>query len=1271
MIMNVTMNGFVKILFFLISCISFLNAQQIKRLDTGEGLVYGTVNVFEKDSLGFMWIGTNQGLNKYSGSGFKNYQLGKKYRFKGQKVIDILNFNGDLYIISNNGSLFKYDYKKDDFKLLKTFKNKKFLSLISLNESKLLIGMYSGFVIYDIPTNSATGFQHEDLFLNRVMKSYKDKIYVGSPKGLSVFKYHKLNDKLEKVNHHLKDKDVIHFDIDKKGNIWVGTEVSGLYKINGSESEKVSIGKNLKKNYAIRMISFDKNENILAAVDRLGLFVINQDKKVINTYSHDPDNENSISQNSIYSIYTDNNNAIWLGLREGGVNVIYDSHNTFNNIKHVKNLKNSIANNNIRSIYQTKNSTIWFGTENGISKYYNGQWTNFNKSIELYNTAILAIAEYDNTLLLGTYGEGLLELDRKTGQVSPLNLETQKTLKFIFDIYADDNALWVSSSDGSLNYYKNSQLINNFRIGTVRDVEKGFDDIVYAISDIGLFKINKRNNSSRKIDSDIFNSVNIGYSLNLDPYNNCLWIGAKKGLYKYNLKDDNLIFFNQKITDDIGTIYSLQRDNMQNLFLGTISGLWKYDIKNDLYRKYGQHDGLKIENFGVGASTQFEDGTLAFGGPKGAVTFDPADLKRDQPIENVFITDFKVNGKTPDTTIIRDNINYTDQIKLSSNENSLAFRFETLKFHGSNRNLFEWQLIGEDSTRRRSYGNKEIIYSNLSPGNYELNYTAYNASGINAENEKISFIIKKPFWNTWWAYIGYVLLVVSFIYLIIKISEAKNQKRFNENRIKYFVDVAHDIRTPVSLIQLLVKQLANQEDTRKSIELIMRNTQNLNEYVNQLLDFQKIDQKQLKLQVTKIDLKDCFLKIIDDFSPLIKKKSLNVKLEVKHIPVWFDGPKMNRIFYNLISNAIKYTNEGGTITIKSFQKDKKLKIDLIDNGIGIPEKQQDQIFNRFTRGTNVTNKGIPGTGIGLMLSKKIVELHGGNIILKSKENVGTKFTILLPNSPEQYKEEQLLQSPQDENDKDFQEIIEEEKLILLVEDNDELRNAIAKELKSSYKVIEGKNGKEGLLLALSKNPDLIITDIMMPKMDGKEMCHILKTNLKTIHIPIIMLTALADVDDKIKGLETGANAYVEKPLNVSILKATISNLIKSTENINYILENKTTDKKLTPDESFLSEIVDVIKENIKEQDFSIDSLCEIMGLSRSNLFRKLKKLINMSPSNLIIKIKLNHAQDLMNKKTFTRISDIAYESGFGDPKYFSTIFKKNIGKTPKEFMDES
>ncbi|GAA4270520.1 response regulator [Hyunsoonleella aestuarii] len=1243
-------------------------------MDSKDGLISGTINAFERDSLGYMWIGTDQGLNRYSGVEFKNYDLDENNKIKGKEIADLLNVKGNLYAISSGGSLIKYHYEKDRFEELYTETKNRFISLTNLNDSNILIGLSAGFIVYDLSTHRATEVQFKNFINNRKVEFYNNMVYAASSRGLLVFSYKEDTKKLALEQKYLSDQDIIDFAFDSETRIWVGTEVGGLYIINKEDIKNIPISQISNKTYAIRQIDFDKNNNALIAIDRLGLFLLDDKFEIVKSYSHNEDNQNSISQNSIYEIYVDDTNAYWLGVREGGINIVYDKENVFTNIKHVQNKANSIQNNNIRSIYESTSGAVWFGTENGVSKYdENKNWTNYNKDPKLYNTAVLAVNEYQNNLMLGTYGEGLLVLNQDNGKVSNFKLESKKPSKFIFRIRAYDDNLWIGGSDAPLTHFKNSRFVNTYSVGLVRSLVEGYDNINYVGTNTGFFELNTRNASIRKIEESIFNAFNEIYDLNLDYVNNCIWIGSKNGLYKYNLSTEQLENLADNTNKRIGTVYSIKKDNMQNLYFASVSGLWRYDIKNKFFRKYGLQDGMLIDEFGIGASAKFKDGRLAFGGAKGAVVFNPIDLFKDRPLSDIFISNFQINGKEPDSLTLSKNINYTKKLVLNYDQNTISFNYETIKFHGSKSNAFQSKLKGFDKDYHVSYGNEKIYYSNLNPGTYQLHVKGFNADGVKGDNDyTLEIVVKKPFWKSIWAFGFYMLLFLLIVYLIFRISRANIQKRFDENRIKFFVEVAHDIRTPVSLIQLLVKQLTNQENTEKSIELIQRNSQNLNEYVTQLLDFQKIDRKQLKLSVSKVDLKDCLAKIINDFTPILQEKSLDISLEVKHIPVWFDKAKMNRIFYNLISNAIKYSNEGGEIKVKAYLDDSNFKIEFIDNGVGIPEKQQELIFKRFTRGTNVSNKGIPGTGIGLLLSKKIVELHGGKILLESKENIGSKFTIVLPSGTEHYSDEHIVdESNQEEAKANVDELITKNKLILLVEDNEELRGAVKNELVKNYNVIEASNGKEGLLLALSKNPDLIITDVMMPEMDGKELCNLLKTNFKTSHIPVVMLTALADIDDKIQGLETGADAYVEKPFNVSILTATINNLIRSRENVNRLLGDKEVKKQMTPDESFLSDVINVIKENLTEKDFSIDTLCEVMGLSRSNLFRKLKGLVHMSPSDLIVKIKLGHAEELMKKKAHSRISDIAYESGFQDPKYFSTLFKKHYGKTPKEFMENN
>ena len=1263
----------VSFLVFLLSSLT-LRAQQVRHFSGNDGMVSGTVNSFQKDSLGYIWIGTDRGISRYSGFNFKNYELNPGTKSSESRVYDIINHNGDLYVLNPSGIIYKYKYEQDRFSIEYINEEYQFLSFEAIDDERLLIGLQSGFLTLDLTNKGVSEVQNPDILLNRKLVVYNDKIFSATSRGVHVLSYNREQNKLYGQEKFLTNQDIIDLAIDENQKIWAGTETGGLFVIDSGKVEQVNIPQLSKKTYAIRQITFDNKGKALIAIDRLGLFVINQELEIENIYSHSVDDDNTITQNSIYEIFVDESNAYWLGFNEAGINVIRENGNLFNNISHIKNQPNSIHNNNIRSIYEAKNGCLWFGTEDGISKFSDGIWSNFNQDEKLFNTAVLAIGEYDGGLVLGTYGEGLLRLNENTGVVSKTSVKELNPLRFIFNIEVFDNDLWLGAIDGPLTNYSDNEFVRSYGVGLVRSFVEGYDEVNYAGTIEGFYEINNRNGAFRKIEETLFNETNEIHDLNFDQKNNCIWIACEEGLYKYYLSSDKVEKVSKEFSQNLGIVFSVERDNMHNLYLASSTGLWKYDIKNEIFRKFKEDDGLHIDEFGFGASHKLKDGSIAFGGPKGAVIFNPLDIEPDNHISDIYLSDFLVNGKELDSVSLSKNINFVDDLVLNYDQNTLSFKLETIKFHGSKQGFFKWKLEGYDQDYRTDFANQEVSYPNLDPGDYSLHVKGFNADGVVGENElRLNIYIKNPFWKTWGAYLVYILIVVSFVFLVFKVAKANARKKFDENKIKFFIDVAHDIRTPVSLIQLLVKQLSTQENTEKSIELIQRNSQNLNEYVTQLLDFQKIDRKQLKLNVSKVDLKDCIASVTDDFTPILQEKHLDLVLEVKHIPVWFDVKKMKRIFYNIISNAIKYSNEGGEIKIKAFLSDDNLRIEFIDNGIGIPEKQQDLIFKRFSRGTNVSNKGIPGTGIGLMLSKKIVELHGGEILLESKENVGSKFTIVLPNGTEHYESEVLQNSIEGSDErKEVDTLIHKDKLILLVEDNDELRNAIANELRNHFTVLEAENGKEGLLLAISKNPDLIITDVMMPIMDGKELCKLIKTNFKTSHIPVVMLTAMVGVDDKIKGLETGADAYVEKPFNVEILNVTIKNLLKSRENISRLFENNVESKKqLSPDESFLSDVINIIKENLKEEDFSIDVLCGKMGLSRSNLFRKLKGLIQMSPSDLIIKIKLSHAEELMKSKSLNRISDIAYDSGFHDPKYFSTLFKKHYGKSPREFMESN
>jgi signal transduction histidine kinase/DNA-binding response OmpR family regulator/ligand-binding sensor domain-containing protein len=1259
-------------LFLVIATMSW--SQQIVRLDSNSSAIRGEISAFAKDNLGFMWIGSDQGIKKYSGFSFKSYQLPE---IKGTSVKDItgiINHQDQLYVLAKEGYLYKYNFELDAFEEIYSNPELDFLSFVPIENNLFVIGLQKGFVLVDISNDKFSTLQHKNITYNRTLVYNNERLYAATSDGVVILKYIDEKSALEIEKTLLFETDILNIGFDKNNRLWIGTESDGLFVFQDDKVEQINISELTKKSYAVRKISFDNNNNTVVSIDRLGVYVIAPSFTTLKKYSHKVDEPNSISQNSIYSIFIDEKNTYWLGTRERGVNLIIQDKNVFSNIQHIQNDPHSIHSNNIRSIFQTPNGDLWFGTENGLTrkKFNHEKWVKSNPSQLLDNAAILSLSYYENHLLIGTYGEGILQLNLKNNKISKINFQPPPRLKFVFNIHNSDGDLFLGGSGAPLHQYRDGKLINTFSVGLERTMVDTFDDILFVGSDLGLFEINKRNGVIKNIRSDIFDGLEDIYTILFDPLQNCLWIGNKSGLFIYSLSDGNVEHIINKTNEDLGVVYALKRDNTQMIYLGTSNGLWRYDVKKNTFRKFDQQDGVLINEFGPGDFQQLKNGELLFGGPNGAVQFDPLKIKRDEPVSAVYISDFKINGKAPDSASLFKNINALKQIHLKHDQNTLQFGFETPKLYGSKKVTFLGHLKGFDSSSKLFSAGEKITYSSLNPGNYELQIEVLNADGQKGNDVlSLEIIVEKPFWATGFALFLYVLLTVIMSYLLINFFNAIKLRRSNEERIKFFVEVAHDIKTPVSLIQLLVKQLYNQKDKEKSLELIHKNTQNLSEYVNQILDIQKIDRNQLRLSISEVNLEQSLISVVDNFSALIEKKSLEVSLDIKPLTVWFDAKKINRIFYNLISNAIKYSNEGGEIEIQAYQKNDTICIDFRDTGIGIPEKQQQLIFNRFTRGTNVSNKGIPGTGIGLMLSKKIVELHGGKLLLKSKENMGSTFTIVLKKGTDYFIKDQLSDFIESSDDKDLlSRYVDKEKLVLLVEDNEDLRDAIKNELGNDFKIITATNGKEGLFVAISKNPDLIITDVMMPKMDGMELCEVLKTNFKTSHIPVIMLTALSDTENKVKGLKTGADVYIEKPFNVEILKTTIKNLLRSRESLSSFIKRDKTNKQPTPDESFLSDVIAVIERNLTKEELSVDTLCEAMGLSRSSLFRKLKGLIQMSPSDLIIKIKLNHAETLLKKKTNMRISEIAYASGFQDAKYFSTLFRKFYGKTPKEFSQD-
>lgn len=1236
---------------------------RVAKISVSQGLSNGRIHDVEQDSLGYLWFATANGLTRYSGSSFKKYQPKPSEKSTDPSVVKLLFNNNQLFALMPHGGVFLYNYKGDRWDKLFEINGEKLTTIAPFGDHQLLIGTIRGFFTYDLNEQVLSSKAFTEFRYIRRVELLQDKLFVSTSKGVQILSVDN-NNNLHKEATILKDNDILDFEIDSNHVIWIGTESNGLYHYYNGELKPIPFID--EKLISVREIEVNKDGNVLLAVDRLGFFVLDHFGTLITKVNYNPDDSNSLSQNSINTMYVDQDNITWLGIGEIGLNILYKRNAVFQNIQHQRYGTNTIDNDIIRSILQDDIGRIWFGTEGGVSRLdTNEKWYNYDEKSLLGHTPVLAIESYRGKLLFGTYGEGLLTHNTNTEKT--VAFSSQLSLKRIYALLADNDYLWVGGLDGPVNKLKGDSVVAKYSTGQVKTFEKKDNNTLLVGTVEGVYQIDILQSVVTKLTLGNRPITNV-YSLKYDPTNDLLWIGNDYGLWRYDYAKDQVQAM-ESFNASAGAVYSILQTRANQLWLATEKGLYRYFIDKDLYRKYSVDDGQLIDEFGFGARAILMDKRIAFGGPSGAVLLNPDDVVSDNTSPKIFISGLEINGVVPEGSS-QDNLNYGNEIELEYDKNTLRFNIDYLKLHGSKEYTLEWQLVGKDRERKVATNQNEIIYRNLNPGTYTLKASVINADGLRASNEiELPIIINNPLWLQPWAFVGYFILISFLVYAIIAINRAIHDRKISEEKIKFFIDVAHDIRTPVSLIRLASDQLVQKNNIEESVSIINRYTTNLNEYVTDLLDFQKSERNKLRVVAIEFDLIQLLKSLIEDFKPMIDQKQLTVELNFpKTLSVYGDRSQIERVFSNLLSNAIKYNYDNGKIWFTVNSAEGKVRIEVKDTGLGIPKNQLDKIFTRFHRADNALANNVRGTGIGLMLSKRIVELHKGNIYCESEENKGSVFIVELLEGKAHFNTSDLrLTIPKERISRITEANVRGKKSILIVEDNEDLLSFIKNAFTDHYHVITATDGKEGLFQIFNLKPDLVITDVMLPSMNGKELCHIIKNDKKLGPIPVVLLTALGGVDDKIAGLEVGADYYMEKPFDIEVLKLTVKNLLKKSQ-LDREIRDKAAPAPQSPEESLLSNVIEIIHNNLTNPNFTMDQLCDELGLSRSNLFRKIKAVAGLSPSDLIQEIKLNKAMQLLKNDPNIRIDDVAYQCGFNDPKYFSTLFKKHFKRTPSEFQ---
>ncbi|MFN8358222.1 MAG: two-component regulator propeller domain-containing protein [Spirosomataceae bacterium] len=1132
---------------------------------------------------------------------------------------------------------------------------------------------------------------------------------------------------------------IVMINEDRRGNLWVGTYGNGLHLFD-------------RKTHRFETKLYDENvfedTNIITAVcqDRkgdlwvctdLGILVMkNGDFSRKTHYLPDPQAENSLNSHVAKAILEDRDGNIWIGYWEAGINVCYAQPSKFISYTHKPFVKNSPLANKVVSVTGDWQGNIWVGTAGqGLSRidsnlnftHYQSQPSNPNW-IHGNDFNVSFTDKFGNTYF-SVWNRGFDMYNPKTKRFEHF-LQGPHDPKAV-SLFAQERSgkVWVSTRTELLLFDPVTKQITQglseeFRKPLLnKNVTCIWDDAdnqlwLGTFSD-GIVKINRKTGAWKHfVHTDQPNSLSDNHLFRLyEDSQGYLWIGTNGGgLNRLNKKTGEFKVYSARHGLPNNTVKIIYEDHRHRLWLATNEGISCFDSRTETFKNYTEVHGLPSKEFLAKATYQSPRGEFFWGSMNGLVRFHPDSIQDNTNVPKVYITGLKLFNKavlpSDATNILTKSIGETEEIVLKYNQSVLTFEFLALSYQKGHNSHYAYKLEGFPEDWNYVGTQRSATYTNLDPGVYEFKVKAANADGVwNEQPTTMRIVVLPPWYRTWWAYSGYMMAILALLWTLrriiqmregykteVRIREIETEKMRELDRLKtsFFTNVSHEFRTPVTLIiSPLEKMIAEGSQwTQKQLNqlrLMHRNAQRVLRLINQLLDISKLESGSLQLAISKQDFVWQLERIVHSFDDLAEQYQINLQLHVNQASQlgYFDADAIEKIVYNLLSNAFKFTPERGSITVTCQLTPQQAILTVQDTGIGMSTEHLAHVFDRFYQVNSQKVRGISGTGIGLALTKELITLHRGTISVESCQYQGTTFRIQLPIAKEAFpkawiQEKDVADSPL-ELITEFtptQETPEAENpydkklpLILVVEDNDELRDYLCENLVANYQVRQASDGKQGLEKALEVIPDLIISDLSMPEMDGMSLCEAIKTNEKTSHIPFILLTAHHNQEARLAGLNVGADDYITKPFNINLLEARVKNLVlsrkKLRENFSRNVYLKPSDISLMPaDEAFLAKVIGIIESRLADSQFDVEQLESALSMSKMQLYRKLKSLTDLSGNDFIRQIRLKRAAQLLSQSDLT-VAEIAYQVGFNDPAYFTRSFKKLFGKSPTEYAGQT
>ena len=1300
---------------FLFCCFFVYSQKQVsfRQLSVKDGLSQNSAISITQDQAGFLWIATQDGLNKYDGRSFTKYNL----YFK-----DITNTTysklGKVFVDSQD-ELWTIPISQIPHKLNKS--NNKFEPIIGIEDAStifedqqnnLWFGSYTtGLYRHSFTTKEMQQILTPDVVsaINAITQDRLGNLWLSCEKYIL-----KLDpSQPEKLHYYYPDgqensnTNYSFILFDHENNQWIGTFGSGVWYKESEETQFKrpdifidDVNNSLNSIYVITMLLDSKNQLWIGTYGD-GLFRIDIAQSQLNQYLPEKHNPKAIQYKDILSIYEDYTGTLWFGTDGAGINYYDAQLEKFNSVINFQTPEN-VNIDVVRSIALDAQNNVWIGTSGkGLSRYSpkKNEWTTYqtdNKKGLRSNRIVSLLSANDGDLWIGTQEGGLHIMDVNEQIINYPTLKSLENFTIWCLLNDTDQNIWIGTREaglfkvnkkqGVLNRFEKSNSNNGLPSNNIRAIVKEAGQFLWVgTQDNGICRIDLKTNTTTTYTHDPNNKNSLASNqIKSLYYNNkgTLWIGTNgSGLSAFDIVNNK--FYNYTTNDGLANdvIYSILPDEQNNLWLSSNRGITQFYVPDNLETKpeivnYTNYDGLATE-FNTGAYFKASNGNLYFGGLEGYYWFNPSDIEISEVLPKTVITKFEVyNNSKP----------LISNLKLNYKQNTVSFSFASLQFSLPVKNQYQFQLVGHDEDWIQSGNENSARYTNLPPGDYTFRVKSSNYDGVwNNEEASYSFTIKDPWYLNNIAKLIYFLLLLTTIYLVYRYlkwrwnlkmqlkferQETERLKELNDFKAKLYSNISHEFRTPLTLITgPIKKQLENNPSPslKKDLNLVDKNTKRLLDLVNQMLELNKLDTGSLKLNPENIQLGGFIQSLLEPYEYLAKNHNLLFSHSLGPMPlVSIDTDILEKIIGNLLSNAIKYTSTNGHITFTSEVSETNNLVIIVTNDINkVLEEDTNKLFERFFQASH-TNEG---TGIGLSLVKELVEyLQGSATASYSNDHKKITFKIEVPINVVYEGEVSDAYSPIKEHKKTNPISKKDQPLILLVEDNVELLSFMVSLLEDKYKILTSKNGETGIKKALKKIPDLIITDLMMPKKNGIELCQKLKNDEKTSHIPIIILTGKTGSESEVASLESGADEFLNKPFNPKTFLLRIENIITSRKNLraHYSKANIFKPKEIaftTTDEKLLTKVENILNTHLQDSNFTAENFSKLLGMSRMQLHRKLVALTGYSTTAFIRLERLKQAQNLLKKPGIT-VAEVAYTTGFNSPSYFIKCYKKTFGKTP-------